>query len=59
MEISQDVNHRPIIFIRFNPDSYIDKNKKNIKSCWSLDKNGSIQINNCKEWNYKTIVKKQ
>jgi len=22
MEISKDVNHRPIIFIRFNPDNY-------------------------------------
>ena len=34
MELSQDVNHRPIVFIRFNPDSYIDKEGNTVKSCW-------------------------
>ena len=33
MEISQDVGHRPIVFIRFNPDDYEDNGKK-ITSCW-------------------------
>ena len=28
MEISQDVGHRPIIFIRFNPDDYIQQDEK-------------------------------
>jgi hypothetical protein len=28
--------NRKIIFIRFNPDSYINKNGKEIKSCFSL-----------------------
>ena len=32
MEISKDLGHRPIVFIRFNPDSYIDKDGKKIKS---------------------------
>jgi hypothetical protein len=27
MELSQDLNHRPIIFIRFNPDDYLIKDK--------------------------------
>jgi hypothetical protein len=27
MELSQDLGHRPIVFIRVNPDKYIDKNK--------------------------------
>ena len=26
MEMSQDVGHRPIVLIRFNPDDYIDNN---------------------------------
>jgi len=38
MEISQDVGHRPIVFIRFNPDQYIDKNGIKIKSCWITNK---------------------
>jgi hypothetical protein len=25
MELSRDVHHRPIIFIRFNPDAYTDQ----------------------------------
>lgn len=44
MEISQDVGHRPIVFIRFNPDQYIDKNGKKIKSCWSFSSNGLLSI---------------
>ena len=38
MELSQDVGHRPIIFIRFNPDQYFDINNKKIASCWSYSK---------------------
>jgi hypothetical protein len=54
MEISQDVNHRPIIFIRFNPDNYI-KNNITITSCWKYNKNGSMSIKNSKkdEWNLR------
>jgi hypothetical protein len=51
MEISRDLGHRPIIFIRFNPDSYM-KNGKKIGSCWSVNKNGicTISKNKKKEW---------
>jgi hypothetical protein len=53
MEISQDVNHRPIIFIRFNPDGYVNIDNKNINSCWGVNKNGICIIKNTKqkEWN--------
>ena len=52
MEISQDLGHRPIVFIRFNPDGYIDKDGKKITSCWSLNKLGVITISKKKqeEW---------
>ena len=30
MEISQDLGHRPIIFIRFNPDEYLLNGLKTI-----------------------------
>jgi hypothetical protein len=44
MEISQDLQHRPIVFIRFNPDSYVDQNGILVKSCWKLNKLGVMQI---------------
>ena len=52
MELSQDVGHRPIIFIRFNPDSYMIKKSK-ITSCWDINKNGICVVKESKkdEWN--------
>jgi hypothetical protein len=51
MELSQDVGHRPIIFIRFNPDDYTNQDKK-ISSCWGVNKNGicTIKKSKKKEW---------
>ncbi len=52
MEISKDVGHRPIIFIRFNPDSYYDINNIKIPSCWSItEKRGLLKISNKIMWN--------
>ena len=51
MELSQDLAHRPIVFIRFNPDDY-DKNGKTITSCWGQDKKGMCVVKKSKktEW---------
>ena len=51
MELSQDVGHRPIVFIRFNPDDY-KNDEKNITSCWGQTKNGICVIKKSKkcEW---------
>jgi len=51
MELSQDLGHRPIVFIRFNPDDY-DKNGTNITSCWGQDKKGICVVKKSKkdEW---------
>ena len=53
MEISKDLDHRPIIFIRFNPDSYKDSMNKQINSCWKINKDGLCSLNKNKknEWN--------
>jgi hypothetical protein len=54
MEISKDLNYRPVIFIRFNPDKYINLSDEKIKSCWKLHpKNGVLYIdkNKINEWN--------
>jgi hypothetical protein len=56
MEISQDVGHRPIIFIRFNPDDYIDNNGAKVKSCFAADKSGIFKVAKSKvaDWNMRT-----
>jgi hypothetical protein len=51
MEISQDLGHRNIVFIRFNPDDYINKSSK-ISSCWGINKLGIcvVKKTKTKEW---------
>ena len=60
MEISQDFNHRPIVFIRFNPDEYILNGKK-VTSCWGVNGNGIMVIKKTKqkEWVERTNLLKQ
>ena len=38
MELSMDINHRPCVIIRFNPDSYVDENGIKITSPWKVHK---------------------
>ena len=61
MEISQDVGHRPIIFIRFNPDSYIDSNGNKISSCWKISSKGLMLISKNKtfEWDKRIETLKE
>ncbi len=55
MELSQDVDHKPIIFIRFNPDKYIRQSTK-ITSCWKVNKNGICVIDKKLEWNERLEI---
>jgi hypothetical protein len=57
MELSQDLGHRPIIFIRFNPDEYT-KDGKNITSCWGQNKTGICVVKKSKtyEWSHRLTV---
>jgi len=48
MELSQDLQHRPVILIRFNPDKY-ETNRVKIDSCWGLDERGICSIKKL-EW---------
>ena len=61
MELSQDLQHRPIIFIRFNPDDYTNQDGILVKSCWKLNKLGIIHIakSKQKEWEERIISLKQ
>ena len=51
MELSQDLGHRPIVFIRFNPDDY-KKKGTNITSCWGQNGHGICVVKKSKktEW---------
>jgi hypothetical protein len=50
MQLSQDINHRPLTMIRFNPDKYTKDGVK-IGSCWRNDKNGTkIVKTKANEW---------
>jgi hypothetical protein len=61
MELSQDLQHRPIVFIRFNPDDYTNKDGILVKSCWKLNKLGVMQITKTKqkEWEERIETLKQ
>jgi hypothetical protein len=54
MELSQDVNHRPLVFIRFNPDDYM-LSETRITSCWAYNKLGvcTIKKTKQKEWSVR------
>jgi hypothetical protein len=57
MELSQDLGHRPIVFIRFNPDDY-EKNGTIITSCWGQNAKGICVIKKSKksEWNERLNI---
>ena len=44
MEIYQDIGHRPITFIRLNPDKYTDDTGKKVPSCFQYSKQSGIPI---------------
>jgi plastocyanin len=50
MELSQDLGHRPIVFIRFNPDEY--QSGTMVRSCWGINKKGICVVRQSKkeEW---------
>ncbi len=48
-EIWNDVDHRPIVFVRFNPDKYKDKDGNNVPSPWGEKRaNGAATLS--KKW---------
>ena len=52
MMISKDINHRNLILIRFNPDSYTENGIKKL-SCWNINKEtgqSTIKKSHEKEW---------
>jgi len=59
MIISKDLNHRPIVVVRFNPDKYT-RNKKLKVSCWKTTMKGTFVIKTQKEkWEKRLDLLKQ
>jgi hypothetical protein len=56
MELSKDIGHRPIVLIRFNPDSYI-KDGETIKSCWETQIRGLHVVKKSKEKEWEDRLK--
>jgi hypothetical protein len=58
MELSLDIKHKNLIFIRFNPDSYIGNDNKKVASCWSINKKGILTVNRTqkKKWEKRLEV---
>jgi hypothetical protein len=50
MEISRDLQHRPIVLIRFNPDGYTNQCGLKVQSCWKQDGHGYSVIRNKEMW---------
>ena len=61
MQLSQDLQHRPIVFIRFNPDSYTNQAGETVKSCWRTNGLGVMVISKTKqkEWEERNSILKQ
>jgi hypothetical protein len=52
MELFQDLGQRPIVFIRFNPDKYINSENETVESCFKYHKQMGVPvIKNKTLWN--------
>jgi hypothetical protein len=58
MELSQDVGHKPIVFIRFNPDEYTDANDENVSSCWGVNGKGICVVKKSKEKEWESRLER-
>ena len=54
LELLQDLHFRNTVFIRFNPDEYVDESGKKIKSCWYNNKQGINTIVKSRENEWKS-----
>jgi hypothetical protein len=43
-ELYQDFQHRPIVFVRFNPDDYKRANGSTVTSCFGYGKDGMCRV---------------
>ena len=55
MQLSQDVAHRPLVLIRFNPDSYRTREGVRHPGCFGFDEsgNGRLVVTEHAEWEHR------
>jgi hypothetical protein len=58
-DIYNDLNKKPLIYINFNPDKYINSENKELKSCWNSDFSGKAVIGSQNNWNKRLEVLKE
>ena len=58
MTLSQDLGHRPMVMVRFNPDGYENESGEKIPSPWRKSKTGNLQITKKHEndWNSRLVA---
>ncbi len=54
MEISRDLCHRPLVFIRFNPDGYQNASGAQQPGCWRVNGFGACSISDAAQWTQRT-----
>ena len=57
MELAQDLGHRDMVMIRFNPDSYKTIHGERVPSCWKLNKKGIVHIPKEQQKNWDARIK--
>jgi len=58
MQLSQDVSHRPLIMVRFNPDEYTGENGESVTSCWGVNKLGLCVVKKSKEKEWESRLER-
>ena len=56
MLLAQDLGHRDMVVIRFNPDSYETIDGERVSSCWKLNKKGVVHIPKEQQKNWDTRI---
>jgi hypothetical protein len=60
IDLLKDIGKKPVVFIRFNPDKYINKDGKKILSSFKIDKTtGKLIIREHDEWNNRLELLKE
>jgi len=53
MEIFTDLDNKPLVMLRFNPDSYTDRRKNKVSGCFTMTKTAGWKVNK-NEWKRRT-----
>jgi len=56
MLLAEDLGHRDMVVIRFNPDSYETLEGERVPSCWKLNKKGVVHIPKEQQKNWDTRI---